>query len=61
MDLNQLYFRHQLLLMRASCASDEEASLKHEARAAGIAQSIGAFQANAGATAALSWQSEGGQ
>lgn len=61
MDLNQLYFHHQLLLMRASCASNEESTLSHEARAAGIARSIGTFQANAGAAAALSWQSEGGQ
>lgn len=61
MDLNQLYFRHQLLLMRASCASDEGASLKHKARAAGIARSIGVFQVGAGAAAALSWQSEGAQ
>lgn len=61
MDLNQLYFRHQLLLMRASCASNDEASLNHEATAAGIARCIGMFQANAGAAAALSWQSEDGQ
>ncbi len=61
MDLNQLYFRHQLLLMRASDASDEESSLRHEAKAAGIARNIGAFQADAGASAALYWQSEGGQ
>ena len=61
MDLNQLYFRHQLLLMRAHCASDEEASLKHKAKAAGIARSICTFQANAGAPAALFWRPESGQ
>jgi hypothetical protein len=56
MDLNQLYFRHQLSLIRASMASDDETCLAHEAQAAGIAHSIGAFQHGLGAEAALSWQ-----
>jgi hypothetical protein len=61
MDLNHLYFRHQLLLMQASGASNERTSLKHEEKAARIARSIGAFQASAGATAATSWQADGVQ
>jgi len=58
MDLNQLYFRHQLLLMRASVAATVDACLKHESHAAGIARSIGAFQDRLGAKAAASWQAE---
>jgi len=61
MDLNQLYFRHQLLLMRASIAADDETSLRHETHAAGIARSIGTFLHGLGAQAALSWQTESAQ
>ncbi|NOW44054.1 hypothetical protein FHW96_000181 [Novosphingobium sp. SG751A] len=61
MDLNRLYFRHQLLLMRANCAADEAIGLKYEAKAAGVARSIMAFQEYLGAWAARSWRAECGQ
>jgi hypothetical protein len=60
MDLNQLYFRHQLLLMRASDASDEESSLRHEAKAAESRVILARFRLML-ALLRLYWQSEGGQ
>lgn len=61
MELSQLYFRRQLLLMPANGPSNEETILKREAGVAAIARSMDAFQADLGATATFSWQSESGQ
>lgn len=61
MDLNQLYFRHQILLMRASGTVDGAASLRHESGAARIARSIVALQHALGAKAAFAWQAGNGQ
>lgn len=58
MDLNQLYQRHQLLLMRASAASSHDARLSHSSEAAGIARRIEAFQNALGALAAQYWRPE---
>lgn len=58
MDLNQLYQRHQLLLMRAGSASSKDARLNHKSEAAGIARRIEAFQNALGALAAQSWRPE---
>lgn len=58
MDLNQLYHRHQLLLMRASSASSKDARMNHKSEAAGIARRIKALQNALGALAAQSWQPE---
>ncbi|WP_018076093.1 hypothetical protein [Novosphingobium nitrogenifigens] len=58
MDLNQLYQRHQILLMRASSASSNNACRNHKSEAAGIARRIEAFQNALGALAAQSWRPE---
>lgn len=53
MDLNQLYFEHQLLLMRATCGAQHE---KHEVAASLIAGRIGCMQRALGAAAAPVWE-----
>ena len=55
MDLNQLYFDHQVLLMRADGAATPEARGDHEIAAARIAGSIGQRQVRLGAAAACAW------
>lgn len=56
MDLNQLYFDHQLLLIRAdqapSCASRNESRIG----ASHVAARIGTMQRGLKAAAALSWE-----
>lgn len=55
MDLNQLYFDHQVLLIQADGAATPEARCDHEIAAALIAGSIGQRQAKLGAAAACAW------
>ena len=55
MDLNQLYFDHQITLIRADGATTPEARRDHETDAAQIAGRIGLRQARLGAAAACAW------
>ncbi|HEX8055692.1 MAG TPA: hypothetical protein VF481_03460 [Novosphingobium sp.] len=55
MDLNDLYFRHQLSVMRAGSASDEQIRSLHLTRADELAQRIGIWQRRVGAGAASMW------
>lgn len=58
MDLNRLYFLHQLSLMRVSSAKSRAANATHQAEADGIARRIGAVQTKLGALAAAGWNQE---
>lgn len=57
MDLNQLYFDHQVMLMQADDAGPGTVgrTLDHDARA--LAGRIGSFQEGMGAPAAVAWKS----
>jgi hypothetical protein len=55
-DLNQLYFDHQLLLMKASRATSAGARHEHENGASHVASRIGRMQRAIGAAAAPSWE-----
>ena len=55
MDLNSLYSRHQISLIRASESRGGEARARHQADAEGIACQIGRFQQLSGAGAASGW------
>lgn len=55
MDLNDLYFRHQLSMMRAHSANGGDSRSRHCADARGIAGEISLFQRQAGAAAAVGW------
>ncbi len=56
MDLNQLYFDHQLLLIRARLAASFGIRDAHEAKASQIALRIGRMQRRLGAAAAQTWE-----
>lgn len=56
MDLNQLYFDHQVLQMRADHAPARHVQREHRFGAAVIAGRIGRRQRTLGATAARSWE-----
>ena len=56
MDLNQLYFDHQLLLMKAAGAASDRARHEHEAVASRVAGRIGRTQRALGAAAAPLWE-----
>lgn len=56
MDLNQLYFDHQLLLMKAKGTFSAEVRRAHEAHASLIAGRIGCMQRALGAPGAPSWE-----
>jgi hypothetical protein len=56
MDLNQLYFDHQLLLMKARRAQSGEARRAHEIGASHIAGRIGCMQRSLGAACAPVWE-----
>lgn len=56
MDLNQLYFDHQLLLIRASRAVSCGAREEHEVTASHVAGRIGCMQRALGAAAAPIWE-----
>ncbi|MBT2133630.1 hypothetical protein KK137_04720 [Croceibacterium sp. LX-88] len=55
MDLNQLYFDHQILLIKAGRASSAELRHEHEVSASHIAGRIGCMQRSMGASGAPSW------
>lgn len=55
MDLNRLYFDHQIELIRADGAGTAEGRRDHEFAAAQIAGRIGLRQARLGAAAACAW------
>ena len=55
MDLNDLYFRHQISLMRAETASDDRARGANQSLADELAQRIGTWQQRACASAASMW------
>ena len=55
MDLNDLYFRHQLSLIRACAARNTSSHGQHRTDADGIAGQISRFQQRAGAGAASGW------
>jgi hypothetical protein len=55
MDLNDLYFRHQISLMRASEASGAALRAGHRAKADDLAREIGRWQRLIGAAAASQW------
>ena len=55
MDLNQLYFDHQIQLIRADGAATDDARRGHELAAARIADRIGQRQVRLGAAAACAW------
>jgi hypothetical protein len=54
-DLNRLYFDHQILLMRAQGAGSPDGRRGHEAAASGLAAHISCIQRTLGAPAALAW------
>ena len=56
MDLNQLYFDHQVLLMQAQRARSESTIHQYEVGASSIAGRIGYMQRVLGATAAPVWE-----
>jgi hypothetical protein len=59
-NLNQLYFDHQVALMRASATSDRRDSTRHRHDATSIARTIACWQGRAGAPAARQWQAHAG-
>ncbi|MFC4255709.1 hypothetical protein GRI97_17505 [Altererythrobacter xixiisoli] len=56
MDLNSLYFDHQLLLIRARRAASVGIRRQYEVEASYIAGRIGGMQRKLGAAAALTWE-----
>jgi len=57
-DLNQLYFDHQILLIQADGAASTAARRGHEAAAAQVAERIGQRQVRLGAAAACAWMAQ---
>jgi hypothetical protein len=55
MDLNDLYSRHQISLMRAAAATSQQALLNHMMCANKLALKIRDFQISKAAPAAYSW------
>ena len=55
MDLNQLYFDHQLLLMRAARAPTNDVRRVHELAAVKVARHVRTMQRTLGASAAGTW------
>lgn len=60
MDLNQLYFDHQRLLMKAGQAGSREVRRTHELGASLIAGRIGCIQRALGAACAPAWEAIAG-
>lgn len=56
LDLNQLYFDHQILLMRAHLAVCDKARLLHRDAARSVARAIASLHRASGATALLQWE-----
>jgi hypothetical protein len=55
-DLNRLYFDHQLSLMRGSRSATCDEGRRHVSRALRIAGRIGSAQRTLGAAAAVAWE-----
>jgi len=55
MDLNKLYFQHQIALMASASETDVDGRIERRAEAATIAQRIKTHQLGAGAEAARTW------
>lgn len=60
MNLNQLYFRHQLLLIRADQSASADSRRLRRAAAARIACRIGSVQRKLGAAGAPAWEAQCG-
>ena len=56
MDLNKLYFDHQISLMQAARSPTGERRRDHQHSASRIADRIGSLQRDLGATAARGWE-----
>ena len=56
MDLNELYFEHQMLLMKAQRSPSSTGRRQYEITASGVAGRIGGVQRLLGAAAAPEWQ-----
>jgi hypothetical protein len=56
MDLNKLYFDHQVLVVRARHAAPGKARSSYETGARRVADSIGSIQRLSGAPAAMGWE-----
>ena len=61
MDLNQLYFDHQILLMRATAASSDQLRLLHRDNASKVARHIEGIHIASRATASRNWQARNDQ
>lgn len=61
MDLNQLYFDHQISLIRADAADTPRLAHGHQREAASIAGRIGGRQDALGAGAAGGWMRHAGE
>lgn len=59
MDLNRLYFDHQLASSRAETADCDNSRETHSAEAAQLAEEIGKIQLSMGAAAAAAWTALG--
>lgn len=55
MDLNKLYFQHQIAIMASSSETNVEERVERRAEAAAIARRIQTFQLSAEAKAARTW------
>ncbi|MDE2596976.1 MAG: hypothetical protein KGL44_08870 [Sphingomonadales bacterium] len=55
MDLNKLYFHHQLAVMRADASIGHGERAHHEGFADVIADRIGGYQRKLGAAASVAW------
>ncbi len=59
MDLNRLYFKHQVSMMLVSSTRDTSECARHQTTADGLALRIARFQKGCGAAAATAWNSGG--
>lgn len=55
MDLNSLYFRHQISLIRAAASGSRALRATHVAAAEGLAGTIACLQLRLGASASTGW------
>jgi hypothetical protein len=59
MDLNRLYFQHQVSLMRLAAADDAPSRAEHRAATEGLAGRIAQFRLGAGLPPAFSYAGAG--
>lgn len=55
MDLNRVYFQHQIAIMRASAAPNSRIRTLHRSRATAIGEKIANIQRKLGAGASVTW------